>query len=66
MTGMGRTGKAFAVEHWGVTPDIILVGKGIASGYAPLGAVIVAGHVADAISRGPVLFFTALRTTRIR
>jgi len=52
MTGMGRTGKPFAVEHWGVTPDMILVGKGIASGYAPLGAVIVAGHVAEAISQG--------------
>ena len=52
MTGMGRTGKPFAVEHWGVTPDLILVGKGIASGYAPLGAVIVSGHVAEAISSG--------------
>jgi adenosylmethionine-8-amino-7-oxononanoate aminotransferase len=52
MTGMGRTGKPFAVEHWGVSPDMILVGKGIASGYAPLGAVIVAGHIADAISHG--------------
>jgi adenosylmethionine-8-amino-7-oxononanoate aminotransferase len=52
MTGMGRTGKPFAVEHWGVAPDMILVGKGIASGYAPLGAVVVAGHVAEAISRG--------------
>jgi adenosylmethionine-8-amino-7-oxononanoate aminotransferase len=52
MTGMGRTGRPFAVEHWGVTPDVILVGKGIASGYAPLGAVIVAGHVVEAFSRG--------------
>lgn len=52
MTGMGRTGKAFAVEHWGVTPDVILLGKGLASGYAPLGAVIAAGHVTEAISRG--------------
>jgi adenosylmethionine-8-amino-7-oxononanoate aminotransferase len=52
MTGMGRTGKAFAVEHWGVAPDMILVGKGISSGYAPLGAVIAAGHVAEAISKG--------------
>jgi adenosylmethionine-8-amino-7-oxononanoate aminotransferase len=52
MTGMGRTGRPFAVEHWGVVPDMILVGKGIASGYAPLGAVIVAGHVAETISRG--------------
>jgi adenosylmethionine-8-amino-7-oxononanoate aminotransferase len=52
MTGMGRTGRPFAVEHWGVVPDMILVGKGIASGYAPLGAVIVAGHVAESISSG--------------
>jgi hypothetical protein len=56
MTGMGRTGKPFAVEHWGTTPDMILVGKGIASGYAPLGAVIVAGHVAEAISSGSGAF----------
>jgi adenosylmethionine-8-amino-7-oxononanoate aminotransferase len=38
MCGMGRTGQPFAVQHWKVEPDIILVGKGIASGYAPLGA----------------------------
>ncbi|HUJ31129.1 MAG TPA: aspartate aminotransferase family protein [Candidatus Acidoferrum sp.] len=52
MTGMGRTGKAFAVEHWGVVPDMILVGKGVASGYAPLGAVIVSGQVVESISHG--------------
>lgn len=56
MTGMGRTGRPFAVEHWGAVPDMILVGKGIASGYAPLGAVIVAGHVAETISRGSGTF----------
>ena len=56
MSGMGRTGKPFAIEHWGVTPDMILVGKGIASGYAPLGAVIAAGHVVEAISRGSGTF----------
>lgn len=52
MCGMGRTGKPFAVEHWGVAPDMILAGKGIASGYAPLGAVIVSGAVTDVIARG--------------
>lgn len=52
MTGMGRTGKHFAVEHWGVEPDIILVGKGVASGYAPLGAVLVSEQVAETIARG--------------
>jgi adenosylmethionine-8-amino-7-oxononanoate aminotransferase len=56
MSGMGRTGKPFAVEHWNVAPDMILLGKGIASGYAPLGAVIVAGQVAEAISRGSGVF----------
>jgi adenosylmethionine-8-amino-7-oxononanoate aminotransferase len=56
VSGMGRTGKPFAVQHWGVEPDIILVGKGIASGYAPLGAVIVDPHVADAIERGSGTF----------
>lgn len=56
MTGVGRTGKAFAVEHWGISPDMILVGKGIASGYAPLGAVIVAGQVAEAVSSGAGAF----------
>ena len=52
MTGMGRTGKPFASEHWGLEPDIILAGKGIASGYAPLGAVLVASHVAEAYEKG--------------
>ena len=56
MTGMGRTGKPFAVQHWDVSPDVILVGKGIASGYAPLGGVIVAGYVVEAISGGSGAF----------
>jgi adenosylmethionine-8-amino-7-oxononanoate aminotransferase len=56
MSGMGRTGKPFAVEHWGVAPDMILVGKGIAGGYAPLGAVIVAPRVVEAIERGSGAF----------
>src|SRR6185369_11072338 len=45
MTGFGRTGKNFAVEHWGVEPDILVAAKGIASGYAPLGAVIASRKV---------------------
>jgi len=56
MTGMGRTGTPFAVEHWGVAPDMILVGKGVASGYAPLGGVLVAPHVAETIARGSGAF----------
>jgi adenosylmethionine-8-amino-7-oxononanoate aminotransferase len=56
MTGMGRTGKPFAVQHWGVEPDMILVGKGIASGYAPLGAVLVSARVVEAFERGSGAF----------
>jgi adenosylmethionine-8-amino-7-oxononanoate aminotransferase len=52
MTGLGRTGKPFAVDHWGVKPDVLLVGKGVASGYAPLGAVLVSADVADTFVRG--------------
>jgi adenosylmethionine-8-amino-7-oxononanoate aminotransferase len=56
MSGMGRTGKPFAVQHWNVEPDMILVGKGIASGYAPLGAVLVSRRVAEAFQRGTGAF----------
>ncbi|MBZ5522971.1 MAG: aspartate aminotransferase family protein [Acidobacteriia bacterium] len=56
MTGMGRTGKPFAVEHWGVEPDLITVGKGVASGYAPLGAVIAGPRVVEAFERGSGTF----------
>jgi 4-aminobutyrate aminotransferase len=45
-TGMGRTGKFFAVQHWDVVPDIICLAKGIASGL-PLGAIIARGDVMD-------------------
>ncbi len=45
-SGMGRTGKMFAVEHWGVEPDIVCLAKGIASGM-PLGAIIARAQVMD-------------------
>jgi 4-aminobutyrate aminotransferase len=45
-TGMGRTGKLFAVEHWGVEPDILCLAKGIASGM-PLGAIVARDEVMD-------------------
>ena len=45
-SGMGRTGKMFAVEHYGVEPDVICSAKGIASGM-PLGAIIARAHVMD-------------------
>jgi adenosylmethionine-8-amino-7-oxononanoate aminotransferase len=52
MTGFGRTGRPFAMDYYGIPPGIIATGKGISSGYAPLGAVIVQRHVVDAIANG--------------
>ena len=48
ITGFGRTGKMFACEHWGVTPDIMTVAKGITSGYIPMGGAITRKNIADA------------------
>jgi adenosylmethionine-8-amino-7-oxononanoate aminotransferase len=56
MSGIGRTGKPFAIQHWGLEPDLILVGKGIASGYAPLGAVLISARVVEAFERGSGAF----------
>ncbi len=56
MTGMGRTGRNFAVEHWNVEPDILVTAKGLSSGYAPLGAVIASKKVVDAIAAGSGAF----------
>ncbi len=47
MSGWGRTGEWFAVDHWDVVPDIITTAKGITSGYVPLGAVIVSEKIAQ-------------------
>jgi taurine--2-oxoglutarate transaminase len=46
LTGFGRTGKAFGFQHWSAAPDIITVAKGLASGYSPIGAVIVHDRIA--------------------
>ena len=40
MTGFGRTGRTWGLDHWGVVPDLITCAKGISGGYAPLGAVL--------------------------
>jgi len=56
MTGMGRTGRNFAVDHWDVAPDILVAAKGLSSGYAPLGAVIASERVIDAIASGSGAF----------
>lgn len=52
ITGIGRTGKNFGIEHWGVVPDLITTAKALSSGYAPLAAVILHDRVYDAIARG--------------
>ena len=56
MTGMGRTGKPFAVDHWSIAPHMITFGKGAASGYAPLGGVIVGPSAVEAIAQGSGAF----------
>ncbi len=50
MSGFGRTGKWFAVEHWDVVPDIITMAKGLTSAYAPLGAVAMKPEIAEAFN----------------
>lgn len=50
MSGFGRTGKWFAVEHWDVVPDIITMAKGLTSAYAPLGAVAMKPQIAAAFN----------------
>jgi adenosylmethionine-8-amino-7-oxononanoate aminotransferase len=56
LTGYGRTGRWLAIEHWGVEPDIVVMGKGISSGYVPLGAVLAAPRVVDAFTAGSGTF----------
>jgi taurine--2-oxoglutarate transaminase len=47
MAGFGRTGRWFAVDHWGVVPDLLTMAKGLTSSYLPLGAVAMRHHVAE-------------------
>ncbi len=47
MTGWGRTGKWFAVDHWNVKPDILVTAKGITSAYVPLGLCATSEKIAD-------------------
>ena len=53
MTGFGRTGAWFAVDHWNVVPDLITMAKGITSAYVPLGAVGMRRTIADVFQERP-------------
>lgn len=53
MSGFGRTGRWFASDHEDVVPDLMTIAKGITSGYVPLGACVLADHIADAIEDRP-------------
>lgn len=55
MTGIARTGAMFGMEHWGVEPDIIALGKGLSAGYTPMAATIAKDHVIEPILNGSKL-----------
>ncbi len=53
MSGFGRTGEWFAVNHWNVVPDLMTVAKGLTSGYLPLGAVLISERIAEFFRERP-------------
>ena len=53
ITGFGRTGTWFALEHWGVAPDIVQFAKAITSGYVPFGGIGVSDEIARTIDASP-------------
>lgn len=58
MTGFGRTGRRFAVDHWSVVPDVLVGGKGLAGGYAPIGGVYARSGIVEPMrDRGEDLMF---------
>jgi taurine--2-oxoglutarate transaminase len=53
MAGFGRCGEWFAIDHWGVVPDLITFAKGVNSGYLPLGGVIISDPIAETFRERP-------------
>jgi taurine---2-oxoglutarate transaminase len=53
MSGFARCGEWFAVDHWGVAPDLITFAKGVNSGYVPLGGVIISERIAQSFDSKP-------------
>jgi putrescine aminotransferase len=53
ITGFGRTGRWFALAHWGVEPDLVSFAKGVTSGYLPLGGVLISKRIHEAIETAP-------------
>ena len=67
ITGFGRLGSPFAATHFGVTPDLMTVAKGITNGCVPMGAVFVKQQIHDAFMSGPgdaIEFFARLHLFR--
>ena len=60
MTGFGRTGKGFGYQHWDTEPDLLVAGKGLAGGYAPIVGIFARDDIADAIAAADmnVMFHT--------
>jgi len=56
LCGSGRTGKWAAIEHFGATPDILTLGKGLSGGYVPLSAVVASKKVLDPLAKGSGAF----------
>ncbi|HZG16341.1 MAG TPA: aspartate aminotransferase family protein [Candidatus Bathyarchaeia archaeon] len=52
MTGIGRTGRNFGMDHWGVEPDMMALGKGMSAGYTPMAAAMASEEIIDTIAKG--------------
>lgn len=66
MTGVGRTGKRFGIDHWGVVPDLITLGKGMSAGYTPMAAAMATDEIIETITKGSGLIMPATPTVPIR